>query len=189
MTTDTLAASPRVSLSALAGVFLRLGLMSFGGGTAAWVHRELVERRGWLSEDAYLTGLTVAQILPGANPVNLALYFGLYLRGSAGAAAAALGLLAPSFTVILMLGALYNRFAGAPALHAVLTGLAAVGIAVTISVGVKVARRLRRDLTAGLIAAGVFVAVGLLHWPMTPVVAVMAPLSIVLARRKLRGTP
>src|SRR6185312_16148381 len=82
---------PRVSLIDVAGVFLRLGITSFGGGTAGWVHRELVDRRRWLTEETFLTGLTVAQILPGANPVNLALYFGFELRGSAGAAAAALG--------------------------------------------------------------------------------------------------
>jgi chromate transporter len=177
---------PHVSLAGVAGVFLRLGITSFGGGTAAWVHRELVERRRWLTEDAFLTGLTVAQILPGANPVNLALYFGLELRGSAGAAAAALGLLAPSFTFILVLGALYTRYAGAAWLHAILAGLAAVGIAVTISVGLKVAKRLRRDIAGGLIAAAVFAAVGLLHWPMVPVVVAAVPLSVALAHRRLR---
>lgn len=185
--TESAAVQHRVSLAALTGVFFRMGLMSFGGGTAAWVHREIVERRGWLSEDAYLTGLTVAQILPGANPVNLALYFGLHLRGSAGAAAAALGLLAPSFTFILVLGALYNRLADAPAMHAVLSGLAAVGLAVTLSVGIKVARRLRRGAATAVIAGSVFVAVGLLHWPMVPVVVVLAPLSVALARRELRS--
>lgn len=185
--TESAAVQHRVSLAALTGVFFRMGLMSFGGGTAAWVHREIVERRGWLSEDAYLTGLTVAQILPGANPVNLALYFGLHLRGSAGAAAAALGLLAPSFTFILVLGALYNRLADAPALHAVLAGLAVVGLAVTIAVGAKVARRLRRDVATAAIAAAVFVTVGVLHWPMVPVVIVLAPLSVALARRNLRS--
>lgn len=189
MTITAAADPPRASLAGVAGVFLRLGLTSFGGGTAAWVHRELVERRRWLTEEAFLTGLTVAQILPGANPVNLALYFGLELRGSAGAAAAALGLLAPSFTFILVLGALYNHYAGAAWLHAILAGLAAVGIAVTISVGLKVARRLRGDLPAAVIAAAVFAAVGLLHWPMVPVVIVAAPLGIALAHRKKRTPP
>lgn len=187
MTTKTLADAPRVPLTALGAVFFRLGLTSFGGGTAAWIHRELVERRGWLSEDAYLTGLTVAQILPGANPVNLSLYFGLHLRGSVGAAVAALGLLAPSFTFILLLGVLYNRLTDAPSFHAVLAGLAVVGLAVTISVGVKVARRLRRDLATALIATAVFVAVGLLHWPMVPVVVVMGPLSVAVALRQMRA--
>lgn len=185
--TELTAQTPRVPLTAVGAAFFRLGLMSFGGGTAAWVHRELVERRGWLSEDAYLTGLTVAQILPGANPVNLALYFGLHLRGSAGAAVAALGLLTPSFTFILLLGALYNRFVDAPALHAVLGGLAAVGLAITISVGVKVAQRLRRDVVTAVIAIAVFVAVGLLHWPMVLVVVVLAPVSVALARRQMRA--
>jgi chromate transporter len=187
MTSTAVADAPRVPLTALGAVFFRLGVTSFGGGTAAWIHRELVERRGWLSEDAYLTGLTVAQILPGANPVNLALYFGLHLRGSAGAGVAALGLLAPSFTFILLLGALYNRFADAPSFHAVLAGLAVVGIAVTYSVGVKVAQRLRRDVTTAVIAIAVFVAVGVLHWPMVPIVVVMGPLSVALARRQMRA--
>ena len=92
---------PHVPLLELMGVFFRVGITSFGGSTAAWLYRELVERRGWLDEDHFLTALTLAQVLPGANPVNLSIYVGSQLRGGIGGAAAALGMIGPPFCIIL----------------------------------------------------------------------------------------
>src|ERR1700686_4705949 len=77
---------PAVGLLQLLGTFVRLGALTFGGSVQSWVHREVVERLGWIDNKAFLSGLTVAQVLPGANPVNIALYVGLKLRGGAGAA-------------------------------------------------------------------------------------------------------
>jgi chromate transporter len=170
-----------VPLLALFRTFLRLGTMTFGGSVPSWVHREVVERLGWLDNKSFLSGLTVAQVLPGANPVNIALYVGLQLRGGIGAAIAVLGMLVPSFAVILCLGYFYRSFGHLMVVHFVLTGLAASGVGATLTMGIKVAKRLPKDWMAPLIAAVVFVVVGLLRWPMVPVVAVMVPLSIVWA--------
>ena len=65
--------------------------------------------------------------------------------------------------------------------HFVLAGVAAAGVGATLTMGIKVARRLPRDCVTLLIALAVFVLVGVLRWPMIPVVAVMVPLSIGLA--------
>src|ERR1700731_4356054 len=83
-----LAVRPTVGLLQLLGTFVRLGAMTFGGSVQSWVHREVVERLGWIDNKAFLSGLTVAQVLPGANPVNIALYVGLKQRGGVGAVAA-----------------------------------------------------------------------------------------------------
>ena len=72
MSDDTASKNPP-SVLGVALLFLRVGVTAFGGGTTAFTHRELVERTGWLTEQSFLTGLTIAQVLPGANPVNLAL--------------------------------------------------------------------------------------------------------------------
>src|SRR5512146_249969 len=114
----------RVPLLTLMAVFFRVGLTSFGGSTAAWVHREIVEKHHWLDEEHFLTALTLAQVLPGANPVNLSLYVGSMLRGAAGGVAAATGLIGPAFVVILLLGAFYAQFGDTALGHAVLAGLA-----------------------------------------------------------------
>lgn len=181
MASDADARRPAVGLFDLLRTFLRLGAMTFGGSVQAWVHREVVQRRGWLDDKAFLSGLTVAQVLPGANPVNIALYVGLQLRGAAGAAAAVLGMVVPAFCVILCLGYLYGRYGHGQEVHFVLGGLAAAGVGATLAMGVKVARALPRDVMAPLTALVVFAIVGVLRWPMIPVVLAVTPVSVAWA--------
>ena len=171
----------RVGLSQLLATFVRLGTLTFGGGVQSWIHREVVQRLGWINDKSFLSGMTVAQILPGANPVNMALYVGLQLRGGVGAAVAVFGMLIPAFCTTLILGALYRSYGHLAAVHFVLAGMAAAGVGATLTMGIKVARRLPRNLVTALIAVTVFVVVGVLRWPMIPVVVVMVPLSIALA--------
>jgi chromate transporter len=175
------AAQPAVGLPQLLGTFVRLGAMTFGGSVQSWVHREVVERRGWIDNKAFLSGLTVAQVLPGANPVNIALYVGLKLRGGVGAATAVVGMVVPAFCVILCLGYLYRGYGHLAVVHFVLAGLAASGVGATLTMGIKVARRLPRNMITALITLSVFFVVGVLRWPMIPVVAVAIPTSIALA--------
>jgi chromate transporter len=175
------AVRPQVGLGHLLATFVRLGALTFGGGVQSWIHREVVDRLGWLDNESYLSGLTVAQILPGANPVNIALYVGLQLRGGAGAAVAVFGMLVPAFCATLILGSLYRSYGHLAVVHFVLAGMAAAGVGTTLTMGIKVARRLPRNLTTSLIAIAVLILVGVLRWPMIPVVAVMVPLSIALA--------
>jgi chromate transporter len=177
MSLESRAEKPFVPLLSLIGVFSRVGITSFGGSTAAWLYREIVQRRGWLDEDHFITALTLSQVLPGANPVNLSIYVGSQLRGSIGGAAAALGMVMPPFCIILALGYFYSRVGSSPIAHAVLGGLAAVGIGMTLFIGVKLAKHVQRPIPI-LIAVTIFVAVGLLRWPMIPVVLALTPLSI-----------
>jgi chromate transporter len=177
MTSESSAEKPNVSLSTLLGVFFRVGMASFGGSTAAFLYREVVQVRRWMSEEEFLAALTLSQVMPGANPVNMSLYVGAQLRGGAGAFVAAFGLVGPPFVVILILGGLYARYGGVPAVQAVLAGVVAVGVAMVLQLGVQLARNIRR-LVPAFIAAAIFVAVGVLRWPMIPVVIVLAPLSV-----------
>jgi chromate transporter len=179
MTAAPLSEKHDVSLATLMAVFFRVGLTSFGGSTAAWVHREIVEKRHWLDEEGFLTALTLSQVLPGANPVNLSLYVGSMLRGGMGGIAASIGLVGPAFCIILSLGLLYSYFGNTPMAHAVLGGLAAAGVGMTLMVAVKLTKAVR-DLFQAVVAIAVFVTVGLLHWATIPVVAVAGPLSIAI---------
>jgi chromate transporter len=172
---------PRVGLFALLVTFVRLGTMTFGGSLQSWVHREVVERLGWIDDKAFLSGLTVAQVLPGANPVNVALYVGLQLRGAAGAAVAVFGMIVPAFCLMLCLGYFYRTYGHLAVVHFVLGGLAAAGVGATLTMAFKVSRRLPRDLLTPLIAITVFGLVGVMRWPMVPVVLVAVPVSIALA--------
>jgi chromate transporter len=115
--------------------------------------------------------------MPGANPVNMSLFVGSHLRGGIGGFVAAFGLVGPPFVVILILGGLYARYGGVMAVQAVLAGVVAVGVAMVLELGAQLGRSIKRVVPA-LIAAVIFVAVGVLNWPMIPVVIALAPLSV-----------
>ncbi|HVY58487.1 MAG TPA: chromate transporter [Xanthobacteraceae bacterium] len=190
MESESVATSPGVNhdagLLSLFWSFLKVGLTAFGGSTQAMMHTESVERRKWLDDKGYLSGFTISSVLPGANPVNLALYIGLQVRGALGATVAVCGMVVPAFCVIMLMGFLYREFGDLPGTHFVLGGVAAAGVGATLSVGVKVASGLERAITPALIAVAIFVMIGLLHWPMVPVVAVAVPLSVLAAYVKER---
>jgi chromate transporter len=186
-----LAAAPAhaggVSLWKLFLCFIKVGVTSFGGSTQAWIFRAIVEERGWLSESDFLTGLTIAQILPGANPVNLSLYVGQRLRGATGALVATLGMVVPAICIVLVVGALYARLAHFPLTHFLLIGIATVGVGATLAAGLKVARKIERRPAIIVVGLATFAGVGVMHWSMVPVVAVLAPLSVALAARRPHG--
>jgi chromate transporter len=79
------------------------------------------------------------------------------------------------------MGIVYRELTGYPATHMVLAGLAASGVAATLSTGIKMAMRLDRNLLTAVIMAVVFIVVGIFQWPMVPVVIIAIPASFALA--------
>jgi chromate transporter len=161
--------------------FLKIGASAFGGSTQALVFREVVDRRQWMTAEQFIAGQAIAQVLPGANPVNLALYVGLQVRGGLGALASVLGMIAPAFCIILAMGFAYRELSGQPATHFVLGGVAAAGVGATLAMGFKIVRKMPRKIWPPVIVLAVFAAVGLFRLPMIPVVLVAVPLSIAAA--------
>ena len=181
MTPPLAAAPPVVPLFALYRVFFVLGLLSFGGGVSAWMHREVVQVRGWMTDRDFISGFALAQILPGVNSANLAVYLGQHLRGPLGAATALIGMLTGPFAVVILAAVIYHRLVGLPGFAAATAGVAAVAVGMLLRLGLTLARRVPRRVTAYAVMLTTFVAVGVLNWPLVPVVAVLAPLSIAIA--------
>lgn len=173
--------APRVSLPVLIGTFAKIGLMSFGGALSGWMYREIVQRRRWLAEEDFLSGLALGQIMPGANVANLSLYIGQRLRGGVGAVAALLGMLLPPMALVIALAALYARIEAIEWVHRFIGGVAAAAIGLTAMVGLRAARRVERRRGPLALLLAIFLMVGVLRWPMVPVVLGVAPLSIGLA--------
>jgi chromate transporter len=175
---------PRASLPALFQGFLSIGLMSFGGGLAAWIRREVVERRGWLDDKQFLTGYALSQIVPGATNVNLAVFIGAQLRGVLGALAALAGLMLVPIGLMLAVGAVYLRAQATPGwgwMGTALAGMGAVAIGLNIATGVRLARRNLRGATAALVALATTVGVGVLRIPLVEVMLVIFPISLALS--------
>jgi chromate transporter len=173
-------ASP-VSLFAVYRVFFWLGLLSFGGGMSAWMHREIAQVRGWMTDEAFISGFALAQILPGVNSANLAVYIGQHLRGAIGSVVALVGMLTGPFVVVIVVAILYHRLVGLPGFAAGAAGVAAVAVGMLMRLGVVLVKRVPRRAIAYAVMLATFMAVGVLQWPLVPVVAVIAPLSIVAA--------
>ncbi|HYC21819.1 MAG TPA: chromate transporter [Candidatus Bathyarchaeia archaeon] len=167
-----------VGLGALASAFLRIAIASFGGGLSAWARYVIVEERAWLSEQEFLSALTVCRVLPGANQVNMAVFVGARFRGVAGALAALGGLIAVPLALLLGLGSAYFHYHEVPELRSLLGGAVAAAAGMMLSMGIKVAGPVLRDPAALVFAVVAFVTVGLLHWSLPLVVVALAPLAI-----------
>jgi chromate transporter len=178
-----------VSLLALFLIFLRIGAFSFGGGLTAWVYRDVVQQRQWMSETDFLSGLALSQILPGANVTNLSVYVGQRLRGTIGALTALFALLTVPFFVVIGAATIYARIADIAWIRAATDGVAAAAIGLLLLVGWRSARHAGRNITGLAVLIATFVAVGVLRLPLVPVVLCLAPISVAAAwiRRRADG--
>ena len=159
-------------------IFARIGLTSFGGGLSGWLLREFVTDRGWVSEEKFLNGLSLAQALPGVNVTNMAIWIGYDLAGLPGALAGVAGIVGPPAVTIIGLAAAIEHLSRFAFTQWALAGAAAAAVGLSLSMGITVTRRVpRRVLPLGILAA-TFAAVGLLHWPLLSVVAVAGAVSV-----------
>jgi chromate transporter len=178
--------APRPPLRTVAGLFARIGAMSFGGGMAGWYFREVVERRRWMGELDFLSGLALAQILPGINATNLLVYIGQRLHGWVGAAAVPASLLFFPVLITIGLGVGYGEVAHHPWVHRFLEGAAAAAVGLTATLGFRAFRHSTRDPGLFVTLAATFVCIGILRWPMVAVAPCTALLGIASAWR-IRG--
>jgi len=173
-----------VSLREASRFWLHLGLVSFGGpaGQIALLHRELVERRRWLSERRYLHALNFCMLLPGPEATQLASYLGWLMHGAAGGLIAGGLFLAPSVLVLTALATAYALWGKLPLLVGIFAVLKPAVLAIVLVAAWRVGRRtLRTPLLVGL-AAAAFLALAVLRLPYPLVVAGAAGTGLVAGR-------
>jgi len=131
------------TLGQLVAYMLRLGTLGFGGPVAlvGYMHRDLVERRGWISEADYKEGLTLAQLMPGPLAAQLAIYLGFVDYGIAGATLVGIAFVIPSFVMVVALGAAYVAYGGLAWMQAVFYGVGAAVIGIIAMSAYKLTRR------------------------------------------------
>lgn len=114
--------------------FLKLGTIGFGGPVAlvGYMHRDLVETRGWITEEDYKEGLALAQLAPGPLAAQLGIYLGFVHYRVLGATLCGLAFVLPSFFMVLLLGIIYKKFDGLPWMQAVFYGIGASVIGIII---------------------------------------------------------
>lgn len=124
--------SPPYTLWQLVLYILRLGTLGFGGpvALAGYMHRDLVEQRGWISESDYKEGLALAQLAPGPLAAQLAIYLGYVHYRILGATLVGIAFVVPSFLMVVALGWAYVAYGGLQWMQAVFYGVGAAVIGI-----------------------------------------------------------
>lgn len=157
-------------------LWLKIGLLSFGGpaGQMALMHREIVERKGWLSEKQYLNALGFCMLLPGPEAMQLATYAGWRLHGVLGGLIAGLLFVIPGALVILALATGYVLFGTNSLVAALFLGIKSAVVVIVIQALIKVGRRALSGWHHWLIAFGAFLGIFALNLPFPLIVGIAA---------------
>ena len=151
----------RVSFGEALRFWVKLGFISFGGpaGQISIMHRELVERRRWLSEERFLHALNYCMLLPGPEAQQLATYIGWLMHRTWGGLAAGALFVIPSIFILLALSYVYAAYGNVPAVAGVLAGFKPVVVAVVVEAMLKIGARAIKRRAHLALAALAFVSI------------------------------
>jgi chromate transporter len=169
-----------VSKSELFLGFLKIGLLGFGG-IAPWARHVIIEERRWLTEKEFAAILGIGQILPGPNTMNASVMIGDRFQGVSGVLLCLLGQMAMPLVIITSLAVVYERYAAVPEVKAALIGAAAGAAGLVLGTALKMAQKIKLTPLGWLVGAMAFGSIGLLAWPLIPVIAVLVPLGVASA--------
>ena len=140
--------------------FAKIGAVTFGGGMAMLpiLQREVVEKKGWATDEELTDYYAIGQCTPGIIAVNTAIFIGHRNRGAGGGVAAALGVVTPSILVITVIAAFLSNFADYPVVQHALAGVNACVVALIAHSVVKLGKGNLKSAAQ----VGIFLAVLLL---------------------------
>ena len=171
------ASTESVSLKEAFYVWLKIGVLSFGGPAAqiALMHKLVVEEKRWLSEKQYLSGLSFCMLLPGPEAMQLASYAGWRLHGILGGLIAGLLFVIPGALVVMVLASLYAFYGDIGWLEGVFLGIKAAVIIIVIEALLRVAKKSLGSTDHWVIALLSFIAIFFIGVPY-PLIVVAAGL-------------
>jgi chromate transporter len=179
-------AIPDVSFSEAFRVWLKIGLINFGGpaGQIALMHRILVEEKRWIDEARFLHALNYCMLLPGPEAQQLATYIGWLLHGTRGGLAAGLLFIVPGFCVLLALSTAYVLLGDLAVVQGLLFGLKAAVLAIVLEALLRVSKRALKGRASLIIALAAFAAIAFFRLPFPLIIAAAALTGLLLSWRK-----
>jgi chromate transporter len=181
---------PEISFREAVRVWSKIGWLSFGGpaGQIALMHRELVERRRWISESRFLHALNYCMLLPGPEAQQLATYIGWLLHRVPGGVVAGALFVLPGFLAILVLSILYAAFGQLPAVAALFFGLKCAVLAIVVEALVRISRRALKSRLMVAIGAAAFIAIYFFGVGFPWIVAGAGVFGVLVSRTILRDS-
>lgn len=145
----------KTSLYYIFFTFLKLGATAFGGymSLVAIVQKQLVEIDKKLKEEDILDGISLTSVLPGPVAVNTVAYIGYRLRGISGSIMAFLGIILPSFVLVILLSWLYFAYGNVPAVKNVFNGIMPAVTALIVTVAIGMSRKTIKSISQWIICA------------------------------------
>ncbi len=164
--------------------WIKLGFISFGGpaGQIAIMHRELVERRRWVSEERFLHALNYCMLLPGPEAQQLATYIGWLLHRTLGGIVAGAFFVIPSIFILLALSYVYAAYGNVKAVAGALDGFKPVVVAIVVEALLKIGKRAIRSKAHYLIAASAFIGIYFLRLPFPFIVLLAGLFGLAITR-------
>ena len=170
-------ATPHPTFAEALRVWLKIGLLSFGGpaGQIALMHKVLVDEKKWIDEPRYLSALNFCMLLPGPEAMQLATYVGWRLHGLKGGLSAGLLFVLPGAFVVLALSMAYAAFGKLPLAEALFIGVKAAVLAIVVEALMRVAKRALKGNVDWIIAGVAFLAIFAFQVPF-PIIVLAAAL-------------
>jgi chromate transporter len=169
--------------------FLKIAPLTFGGGYAIipLLEQQMVQRKKWMTGEEITDVLALAGAIPGAIAVNSATFIGYRLAGFLGALSAMIGILTPTFFIILVLATAFLLFQHNPIVQSAFLGIRPAIIALIIYAAFKIGKSAIVDRTTGLIAIGALwlLLFSGLHPALLIVAGGMVGYAVVRLKRKL----
>jgi|SRR5208283_1058545 len=163
-----------ISLKKIFLAFLKIGSFSFGGvySMLAFVEKELVERRKWLTNDEFIEAVAVGQMTPGPPIVNTGICIGYKLKKIQGALTATVGQALTGTVLAVVLAIFYIKAKDNTHLHSIMKGVGAAVVGLLLAIIYKMAVKILRDYKAAIFALSSFFALALFR---------LNPIGLILA--------
>ena len=139
--------------------FIKIGAFTFGGGYAMvpLIQRETVEKKKWINDDDILEIVAIAESTPGPIAVNSATFVGYKTAGVLGAAAATIGVVLPSFTIIYFISFVIDKFENNTAVKYAFSGIRAGVLALIIKALWTMSKKKKKNIISFIITAFAFI--------------------------------
>jgi chromate transporter len=179
--TSDMAAKPDASVADIFFEFLLIGATSFGN-VVPYLRNSLVARRQWIDDNEFVELLSISETLPGLNSTTIAILLGDRLCGVAGSVAAIVGVCLPGALVMYLVGIVYNIHGDRPIVTAMLKGVAAAAVGLTLATIVQLGRKSLTHRSDLIFVAATVLGVNQLHQPVPRVLLAVGLLAVLWYR-------
>jgi chromate transporter len=141
--------------------FFKIGLFTIGGGMAMLplIHKLVVDDKKWLDEEEAVDCIAISQALPGIIAINSGTYIGKRLCGLPGAIAATIGVIMPSFIIIIAVVSLLGAVSGNAAVEGAFIGIKAAVCGLIIVSAVRLGKKILKDPLTWVLAVMAFIMI------------------------------